>query len=644
MGRKGRKGADDEIEYEAGPSAAAASTFVEPPRREKKKTRKIKIAVFVPLDAIPGQMVAAIKPNGSEVLVAVPAGIEPGAQFVVMVNEEDDAPPAEEEVAAPPAAAAPAAAPDSEPAAPSEQFVERRNKRGAPALRFQPAPDEAQAMAEALEGDAAASEEDESEDFGRWRRMARATPRPLPLPGMTGVCLAGAYGVSTHADKVVRVWDARTGKRLAAAQHKIELSACCCACGIAAVGDAAGGLHLYDVEGEFIGLRLSPLPPCAGAVRSLAILPLPPPPPADATAAEPAGGDDDGAAAAADELDDLDFGGKKGKGKKGGKKGKKGRKADDDDEADEAEGAAAAAAADPEEAGTAVVVVASYAEGGATVALVRVGGAWPPAQVPRAPLPMPELPAAGGAVGVAAGPAGCVFGATAAGAVAMYDLGAALRAWGPAGGSEWPRVEAAWRSVWRPDACDALADSFADAVSVADAAADDGGSGAPSRRLSYSPSLGLLAAAVDGGAVALWDTRAPGDGGPAAAVAVAGGAGDVHVDESDDGSGGELLVSPSVGGATRLYDVRKVAADRVAVAVGTLPPPPTATAATCFAAEGRTYVVGGGALCPDVWRYSTLRVAPGDDDDEEAAAAAPKKEKKKRQAAAPQKRMFNRTK
>ena len=65
---------------------------------------------------------------------------------------------------------------------------------------------------------------------------------------------------------------------------------------------------------------------------------------------------------------------------------------------------------------------------------------------------------------------------------------------------------------------------------------------------------------------------------------------------------------------------------------------------TCFAAEGRTYVVGGGALCPDVWRYSTLRVAPGDDDDEEAAAAAPKKEKKKRQAAAPQKRMFNRTK
>ena len=52
-------------------------------------------------------MVAAIKPNGNKVLVAVPAGIEPGAQFVVMVNEEDDAPPAEEEVA-PPAVAAPA--------------------------------------------------------------------------------------------------------------------------------------------------------------------------------------------------------------------------------------------------------------------------------------------------------------------------------------------------------------------------------------------------------------------------------------------------------------------------------------------------------------------------------------------------------
>ena len=69
MGRKGRKGADDDIEYEAGPSAAAAPTTVEPPRREKKKTRKIKIAVRVPLDAIPGQMVAAIKPNGSESII-----------------------------------------------------------------------------------------------------------------------------------------------------------------------------------------------------------------------------------------------------------------------------------------------------------------------------------------------------------------------------------------------------------------------------------------------------------------------------------------------------------------------------------------------------------------------------------------------
>lgn len=104
-----------------------------------------------------------------------------------------------------------------------------------------------------------------------WRRVGRGAPLSLPLPGMTGAALLGPVGVSTHGGRLVRLWEARTGRRLAAHIHKHELSACAGAAGVVAVGDVAGGVHVYGVESDFSPLLL---PRGAGPVTSLALLPL----------------------------------------------------------------------------------------------------------------------------------------------------------------------------------------------------------------------------------------------------------------------------------------------------------------------------------------------------------------------------------
>ena len=103
-----------------------------------------------------------------------------------------------------------------------------------------------------------------------WRRGAAAAPSELPLPGMTSLCLGldGGLGISTHDDRMARLWehgwpahprreDGGTAcrrmhapcRRLAAFQHKSKhvLTACDGAGAHAAVGDAAGVVHLYDL-------------------------------------------------------------------------------------------------------------------------------------------------------------------------------------------------------------------------------------------------------------------------------------------------------------------------------------------------------------------------------------------------------------
>eukprot|EP00327_Prymnesium_parvum_P033145 CAMPEP_0195604756 /NCGR_PEP_ID=MMETSP0815-20121206/6807_1 /TAXON_ID=97485 /ORGANISM="Prymnesium parvum, Strain Texoma1" /LENGTH=500 /DNA_ID=CAMNT_0040744423 /DNA_START=54 /DNA_END=1556 /DNA_ORIENTATION=- len=102
-----------------------------------------------------------------------------------------------------------------------------------------------------------------------WRRAAKSDPMQLPLARMTAVCLSGTYGVSTHADRNVRLWDSATGRRLGAHQHKLELTACCAREECVAVGDAAGMVHIYDTESEFVPLRLTG---GSGAVRSIELL------------------------------------------------------------------------------------------------------------------------------------------------------------------------------------------------------------------------------------------------------------------------------------------------------------------------------------------------------------------------------------
>ena len=88
-----------------------------------------------------------------------------------------------------------------------------------------------------------------------WRQLGRgampepgaatpSAPRPLPLPGMTCLALLGEVGVSLHAGRLARLWDARTGRRLAAYEHKRELTALAAAGEYIVAGDEKGGLVL----------------------------------------------------------------------------------------------------------------------------------------------------------------------------------------------------------------------------------------------------------------------------------------------------------------------------------------------------------------------------------------------------------------
>jgi hypothetical protein len=426
-----------------------------------------------------------------------------------------------------------------------------------------------------------------------WRRAVSDVPKDLPLPNMTGVCLVGTYGASTHAGGILRLWEGSTGRRLAASPHKLELTALAAHGTCVAVGDASGALHLYSTHADFTPVRLAPT--SYGPVRSLALLPL-------SGAAEGGGG-----------------------------------------------GASDAA-------GEGVLVVASGGSSGdeLTVA-VTSPAAWPPPQpLTREAATLLAPLCSGGPVHVAAGPAGCVVGASAAGfathdlragaAVAMADVQKAVSVWS-ASTPEWHAPRTADDAHDASLIVDGLAklgltpaSSSAAAATVpaaaASAGASKGGAAAePCRRVSYSPMWRLLGACTDGDVVTLWDVRSPGARGPAAGVRVAGGASWVHLDEGER-MAGQLLVAPASGGPLLVYDVRRVPCARsagAALPVGALAPPANAPAA-CFAALGSTLVVGGGAKCGSAWRFCGERADPnkGEEEEDDEERRKPAKEKKKK--------------
>ena len=94
--------------------------------------------------------------------------------------------------------------------------------------------------------------------MGWWLAHARGggtactAPTELPLPAMRAMGVAAGVGVSAHAGKLVRVWEADTGRRLGAAALRQQPS--CCAVGgdevggVAAVGDVCGGVQLLWLE------------------------------------------------------------------------------------------------------------------------------------------------------------------------------------------------------------------------------------------------------------------------------------------------------------------------------------------------------------------------------------------------------------
>ena len=89
--------------------------------------------------------------------------------------------------------------------------------------------------------------------IARWTRAFGAAARELPLPGMLAICLAGEVGVSVHHGRMTRLWEASSGRRLACFQHRAKHALTCCdASGChAAVGDAGGTVHVFELESDF---------------------------------------------------------------------------------------------------------------------------------------------------------------------------------------------------------------------------------------------------------------------------------------------------------------------------------------------------------------------------------------------------------
>lgn len=445
-----------------------------------------------------------------------------------------------------------------------------------------------------------------------WRRAAHEPLKPMPLPAMTAVCLLGPYGVSVHADRFVRLWDGATGRRLAAHQHKLDLTCIAADSGIVAVGDSSGAVHVYGTETDFLPLRLPPPKQSTGAVHAVAVVPQ-----FERGAALIVSSDGGGlvtAACAATEpwpptqmsCVDLPF-------------------------------SAALGSSAP-------VSLASGTNGklfgcsGGSIALLDVTSA------------VPIWNSRGG------GWAGDDVSWSAT--MASIDAAACpLHAFKPS------RAADAAKSVIAAAAKSPLAPAAAAAVDVSTDGPEQCGGGTvragssngsdlwPGRRLlSYSQWWHLLASAdAERGVVALWDARQPGDRGPAAAMRMAGGVRSLHLDEGQ-GMAGHLIVAPSSGAALELYDVRRVPAARAhsaALPLATLPLPQSKGGTheggvACFAALGSSLVFGCGAESSEAWRLTGEPTEEGDEEEQEQRDK--KKDKKKKRIVGKDARMFNRTK
>jgi hypothetical protein len=88
-----------------------------------------------------------------------------------------------------------------------------------------------------------------------------AAGRPLAgLSGMVGCCFTGDLGVSVHTDNFTRLWEANSGRRLGAFQHKGKANLTCVAAGegesyghMALVGNSDGQVSYYWGSGAGVG-------------------------------------------------------------------------------------------------------------------------------------------------------------------------------------------------------------------------------------------------------------------------------------------------------------------------------------------------------------------------------------------------------
>ena len=101
-----------------------------------------------------------------------------------------------------------------------------------------------------------------------WARFADELPAELPLPNTLSLAITGKVGVSVHEGRTVRLWEARTGRRLgmkalkhnplaldaATVGHKQSAYADDGTRPVAAIGDDLGGLHVLRLDEELEGV------------------------------------------------------------------------------------------------------------------------------------------------------------------------------------------------------------------------------------------------------------------------------------------------------------------------------------------------------------------------------------------------------
>ena len=94
-----------------------------------------------------------------------------------------------------------------------------------------------------------------------WLRASRGRPSELALPSMLDVQLGDELGVSLHDGKLLRLWDAKSGARLACQQLVRQPSCCHLMHNHIVVGDASGLFALHnadDMSCDPISFRVAP--------------------------------------------------------------------------------------------------------------------------------------------------------------------------------------------------------------------------------------------------------------------------------------------------------------------------------------------------------------------------------------------------